>query len=89
MSYRAASGMSSSTVSAIEYGSSPVEQPADQSRTRPPRWARSISGGSTRVLRLSKWCGSRKKRVTLVVIAVISSWRSCSAASSPASIKAQ
>ena len=50
-------------VSAIEYGSWPLEQPADQMRTRAPLLAASSSGGSTlrlevlEVMRLAKEAG--------------------------------
>ena len=75
-SHRAGSWASSSTM-AIVHGSSPDEQPADQIRSRVRPGSRA-SAGRQRAASQSKWCGSRKNAVTLVVIAFTSS--SCSAA---------
>ena len=62
------SGMRLSSRIAIEYGSSPVQQPALQMRSllSPPRRLR-IRSGSIRPVRTSKLCFSRKKYVSPTV----------------------
>ena len=62
------SGMRPSSSIAIEYGSSPVQQPALQMRSLLPVPRRSrIRSGSTCALRISKLCFSRKKYVSPIV----------------------
>ena len=57
---------------ASEYGSAPIEQPADQMRMRRvAAFALSQAGTSVRA-RWSKWCFSRKNEVRLVVMALTS-----------------
>jgi hypothetical protein len=70
-SHRAGSRASSSTI-AKDQGSSPVEHPADHTRKRVRSGSR-CSAGTSVVDIQSKWCGSRKNAVTLVVIALTSS----------------
>ena len=64
----AVEGSSSRRAIAIEYGSSPVEQPALQIRTRRPRVEASrTSSGSTCWRRARAWGGLRKKCVSWIV----------------------
>lgn len=51
---------------AIEYASSPVEQPSVQTRTCSSRERSAVSFGKTRALRASYDSALRKKLVTLI-----------------------
>jgi hypothetical protein len=71
---RASASMYSLKLIAIEYASSPVEQPTTQIRTGSAALRSDVSRGNTFVLSSSKDSGSRKNDVTLIRM----SWNSAS-----------